>query len=149
MSGWGTADWAQALFTLAMVLAGLNLLLRPPEVDGRWWGIMPIVIGLITWFDPSPASREPWFMITMGGFALAMAFWSLAIHPPLYARRLERYQAELSARALGEEEYSESLRAFHADSPEPLGTRRRLTGGAFLILFGGTMLALGLAGAGR
>ena len=151
MSGWGPADWAAALFAAGLILAGVSALARRPEAGGPWWdinrfnGIMMIVVALINLRDPSAVSREPWFLIGFGILALALASWSLLVEPRLHARRLERYRAQLSALALSEDDYSESLRAFHANEPAPAAPRRRLIGAVFLSLFGGAFLALGLS----
>lgn len=155
MSGAQTSSLAGYLFAGFMIVSGLVQFFMP--IGSRTWndnlwaqrlaGALALLLGCLYLLHPPGFMHEPAFLFVMGGLALAMAFFILLIDPRIEARKLRRYEAQLSQMALAADDYSESLRAFHANSPFAQSPLRRWLGGGLLILFGLLWLTLGLIGA--
>ena len=90
---------------------------------------------------------RPWPLldIVMGGFLLAISLWDLLIRPRFDARRLRRYEADLTRLASGGDTHPDELRAMLANPPLIMPLRRQLLFTAVFTLFGGAFLALGLS----
>ena len=145
---------AQALADLSfpafMVAIGALMIIAPLESGGgrpvmsRWWGLVFILGGVVN-LSVRPNVHGRGYLLAFAGLAFLMTLYLLLLEPWLQARKLRRYEAELSRAALAADHYSESLRAFHANSPHGQRPLRRWLGAAILTFFGGLWLVLGLA----
>ena len=133
------------------VAIGLFFIIAPPEASGggpavsRWWGLAFILFGGMNLLAGPAIQHERGFLLAFAGFAFLLTLYMLLLEPWLEARKLRRYEAELSRAALATDHYSESLRAFHANSPHGQTPLRRWLCAAILIAFGTIWLVLGLS----
>jgi hypothetical protein len=152
VSGQTLADFS---FPAFMFASGALIIIAPfearegqPQIS-RWWGLVFMFLGGMNLLLRPSVLHERGYLFAFAGLAFLTSLYLLLIEPRLEARKLRRYEAELSRAALAADEYSESLRAFHANSPFTQRPLRRWLGILILILFGATWLALGLMDGGR
>jgi hypothetical protein len=148
VTGWTLAELS---FPAFMFASGALIIIAPVEARegqppmSRWWGLVFMLLAGMNLLMRPSVMHERGYLLAFAGLAFLVALYLLLIEPRLEARKLQRYEAELSRAALAADEYSESLRAFHANSPRSQTPRRRLLGAAVLFIFGGLWLVLGLA----